>query len=112
MKRYLLALVALCGLSAIGGYTLAGEVRLSWDASPTPGVAYRIYGARQGQPKALLGTVTETTSTRTGVLPGTHCYHVTAYSADGLESEPSNEACKTVAETPVAPLPPVNLRIE
>jgi len=79
---------------------LADSVTLSWDASPTLGVTYRVYanGSRVADTSNLTAIVTATVVTD---------FYVVAVK-NNLESIPSNHVTYTPA--PVAPAPPSNLR--
>jgi uncharacterized repeat protein (TIGR01451 family) len=70
------------------------SVSLAWDPSPdTNVVGYAVYyGSASGAYDSRLDVGTNTLATVAGLLKGlTYFFVVTAYDADGLESEPSNE---------------------
>jgi hypothetical protein len=79
------------------------SVSISWDASPSPNVAYyKVYRATVNKgPYDLVGTnITSTTYVDSTVQPGVAYYYVTTtVSAVGLESAFSNEF-KCVIPTP------------
>lgn len=87
----------------VGVLLSAGQVTLAWDPNGEPEVAgYKLYyGPVSGQYDQVIdvGNVTTTTVTdlQTG---GTYWFVVTAYTADGLESDPSNEINYTPLPTP------------
>lgn len=68
------------------GTTIAAEVA----------VTYNVYqGAKGSTTKAKVGTITSTATTITsGLQPGETCWQVSAI-ANGIESQLSNEACKS-----------------
>jgi len=84
----------------------AQEVRLAWDASPSPGVHYRLYAGTnsvQGLTNALVVVNAETNLTATVEISQAQRWYFVATAVDtasGLESEPSNEV---MVETPAAP---------
>lgn len=103
--RKLLAALLVLPLSAI-----AGTATLNWtapttntDGSPINGaITYRVYGALQGQTKALIGTGTSP-YVHTQVPTGTFCYAVTAV-VTGAESAQTPEVCRVIpAPTPNPP---------
>lgn len=72
----------------------AQTVSLAWDASPdTNVVGYAVYyGTASGAYDSRLDVGTNTSATVTGLARGlTYFFVATAYDADGLESDPSNE---------------------
>lgn len=77
-------------------------------ASP---ITYNIYAARKGEVKNLVVSGATATSTlRTGLVQSNWCWEVTSVVA-GVESDRSNEACKSIA--PVALKPePVTLSVQ
>jgi len=95
MKKLILALLSLLSWSAS-----AANVNLAWDASPTPGVTYRLYanGTAVTDTAGLTATVYVTAQTD---------FYVTAI-LNGLESTPSNHYLYTPPTSP--PAPPTNLR--
>jgi cytoskeletal protein RodZ len=84
----------------------AQEVRLAWDASPSPGVHYRLYAGTnsvQGLTNALVVVNAETNLTATVEISQAQQWYFVATAFDpstGLESEPTNEV---MVETPAAP---------
>lgn len=100
--RSILALV----LIALGAVAQAQETRTAiieftaptvyTDGTPIESpISYRVYQGEKGQPKVLVGTITETqTTVNSGLERGNeYCWHVTAV-VGGEESAPSNEGCK------------------
>jgi hypothetical protein len=96
---------------AIPALSHAGTATLTWvaptqnvDGTPiTAALTYRVFGGVQGQSKSLITTTSAVTYTHTSAPNGvTYCYHVTAV-ANGLESAPSNEACKAIPVPPPSP---------
>jgi hypothetical protein len=96
------------GLTAAGG---TAQVSLSWAAPAGPGAAptdYDLYeGTRPGQmpatPVSGATPLTGTSTTVTGLAPGTRYYfEVTAVNADG-QGAPSDEASATTTGPPGAP---------
>lgn len=88
-----------------------GQVQLAWDASPTPGVTYRLYAYTNATTLTNLSSApvkldakTNLTATVQFLQPGTWRFVATAYSTNGIESVPSNEVIATV------PPPPANAR--
>jgi len=85
---------------------------LSWGAvtTDTSGntltgpVTYRTYVGKDGLAKTVLfDNLTALSAKHSGLTPGVYCYQVTALHA-GLESDRSNEACKTILfSKPAAP---------
>lgn len=58
-------------------------------------LTYNVYQGPRGANKPQVATITATTTTiSTGLQPGETCWQVTVI-ANGKESAPSNEACKT-----------------
>jgi hypothetical protein len=85
-----------------------GTVTTHTDGTPTTGViTYSIYQGAKGAEAAtpvLTGLTATTTTITAGLLPGTTvCWYGTATEAGGLESAPSNEACKTFPTPPAVP---------
>jgi hypothetical protein len=81
------------------------NVTLAWDPSAGTGVAgYRLhYGITSGSYSSVTDVGNTTTATITGLSEGnTYFIVVTAYSAAGLESAPSNEVAFTAALKKVA----------
>jgi len=99
------SICVLCCLLA--GASIAGQVTLAWDPSPTTDIAeYRLhYGPASGVYAQSTNT-TATTVTVTGLADGaTYYFAVTAVGTNQLESDFSNEISHS---TP--PQPPENLR--
>lgn len=102
----------LVGIWGGGNSANAESVVLAWDPSPDEWVVgYAIhYGVQSGVyvNRTEVGNVTN--ALIDGLQPGTQYFFVaTAYTADGLESEPSNEVSYTVPSPPPDPTnePPV-----
>ena len=73
------------------------------DGSPITGaLTYKVYQGTAGQAKAVVGTISTTTSTiTTGLLGGTtYCWQVSALEGGANESALSAEACKTFPPSP------------
>jgi hypothetical protein len=115
MKRVLYMLGALLVLSPLvfvptpeaQGQSLgSGNATLSWfpptsriDGSPLVVADHRIWRDANGeQVWGLVATVSGGIATYVddNLFNGTYCYRVTARDSFGLESDPSNTACKTV----------------
>ena len=104
MKKTILVvlmMIACCVLAA------AADVKLAWDASASANIAgYRLYYGPAS--KAYTASVTTPNLTHTLSLPsGKYYFAVTAYDANGNESDYSNEV-----STIVKPDAPVNLHFE
>ena len=111
MKKSLLAIaLTLAAFSATA--QPVNTAILTWEA-PTYSdpLTYSIYQGLQGQPKVKVGTTSTLGATiSTGLASGTTvCWHVTAV-GNGLESAPSNTACKTFPFQ--APAAPTNLTVK
>ncbi len=82
----------------------AGDVSLAWDPSPSPNVAgYKLYvgnSSRNYGTPVMVGN--QTTYTVTGLLRGTYYFAVTAFDANGNESDYSNEVSTTVGSPSAA----------
>ena len=90
-----------------------GKVTLAWDPSPTASVVgYRIYyGTGSGNYAASVSFGKVTTGIVSNLLSGiTYYFTATAYTASGLESDPSNEINYTVpgGATPIQQIALVN----
>jgi uncharacterized protein YceK len=72
------------------------ETRIQWGTSSA--------GPFNVGQKIVTGTATSTSIAGTGGVPGTRCYVAVAVDVNGLESAPSNVACKTVVAPPRAPV--------
>ena len=110
MKR--LIFTALLVLLATISYSATAN--LSWTASPTPDVTYRVYisDTSGGYTFGTGGIDVVGLSATVPLTDGVSAYMVvTAISAQGLESGPSNEVFRYAYEwTP--PKPPANLVVE
>jgi hypothetical protein len=94
----------LCFLIALGGIAAAsptGTVTLDWIANADDKVVgYNVYYGMVGQAEVKSDFVQETTVTLDGLDVGaTYFFHVTALSAIGLESEPSETITHTIPES-------------
>lgn len=99
-------LIALFTFALISFAAFADNVNLTWDASTTPGVSYRVYQSLGGNPFSVVletGTTTSTTLTITTITR----FYVTAFDVNG-ESVPSNII--TYTPVPLPPAAPTNLR--
>jgi hypothetical protein len=78
--------------------SLAGEVKLLWDPSPSSSIAgYRVYyGTASGVYNAPLDAGKATMCTVSGLPVGAYYFAVTAYDIDGQESNFSNEISATI----------------
>jgi hypothetical protein len=93
----------------IARYSPAQTLSLTWDASPDTTVAgYRVYyGTESGVYPSQVDAGTNTSTIITGLAErGTYYFVVTAYTADGLESLPSNEVSYFVPFLGPATAPP------
>lgn len=99
--------------TALRASATAPSIVLTWSAPTeftdgnaipsTDAVTFNLYGGMQGTALALLQSgLTGTSTTRTNVSGGTHCYALTAV-VSAIESSQSAEACATVTETPASP---------
>lgn len=117
-KNWLIGLLAAIAMF-LGMEAYTDDNTLSWDAptlledgSPLTDLSqYKVYYSKNGAPFALLDTVpaTGTTYLHANRLDGEHCYYVTAVRANGLESVPSNTACKVIDT--ILPGAPSNLTV-
>lgn len=95
MKKLLLSLLFFAGAA-----NAANTATLTWNYTSNDPVndnpTFQIYQGLQGQPKTAGPTTTDKTITITSGLAygNTYCWVVTS-KANGQESLPSNEACKT-----------------
>lgn len=65
--------------------------------SATTALSYRVLQGPKGGAKTAVGTITGTSTTiNTGLQPGETCWQIVVI-ANGVDSAPSNEACKTFA---------------
>ncbi|NGO39580.1 hypothetical protein G4L39_09255, partial [Limisphaera ngatamarikiensis] len=99
VHRFLSLSTLLVGLWVVGYPSRAGEVALAWDPSPDAWVTgYAIhYGTSSGIHPVRVDVGNVTNAIIDGLQPGVTYYFVaTAYTADGLESDPSNEVSYTV----------------
>ncbi|MCS7089586.1 MAG: fibronectin type III domain-containing protein [Verrucomicrobiota bacterium] len=92
-------------------WSVAGTVTLAWDPSPDERVVgYAIYyGTSSGVHPVRIEVGNVTNAVIEGLQPGVTYYFVaTAFTADGLESDPSNEVSYMMEESlPPANAPPV-----
>jgi len=99
-----LLIVAAVSFSTLAQSTNVDTVTLAWNPSPSPGVTgHRLYFSRSTNEWThvkILGIATQTTVALTE--PGRWYFVVTARSAEGLESIPSNMVAYDVAESPDA----------
>ena len=83
------------GFLFFGSQTLtASSVTLAWDPNPSSGIAgYRLYyGTSSGSYSKIVNVGNTTVATVPNLAPGqTYFFVVTAYTAFGLESAPSNQ---------------------
>jgi chitinase len=72
--------------------TFAGRLTLNWDASPDTSVAgYKVYYGPEGGAKQFVNVGNSTRALLTDLTDGAaYEFFVTAYSANGVESDPSN----------------------
>ncbi len=93
--------------------TTSHQVYLSWGASPSAVVGYRVYrGTVSGGPSAPNTTapIPALDFTDTTVVAGTTYYYVvTAIDATGVESVYSNEVAAIIPSAPVTPSAPIGL---
>lgn len=102
MKKVFWLLVACVGL-ALSCRAQAASIGLQWDPSPDVVAGYKIY--QGGLPAATVGA-SETKGTVSNLVAGvSYSFFVTAFDANGVESDPSN----TVQWAPADgnPVPPV-----
>jgi Interferon-alpha/beta receptor, fibronectin type III len=108
-------LIACLFLLAVGAFAQTANTATIEFTAPTKrldnttitgALSYKVYQGIKGQSKALVGTITTTTSTiTTGLLGGTeYCFQVSANEGTGPESALSNEACKVFAVAGVTPV--------
>ena len=78
---------------------MAADVPLAWDASVSENiVGYKVYvGTASKTYGSPIAVGNQTAFTVTGLTPGTYYFAVTAFDADGNESDFSNEVSKTVS---------------
>ena len=99
LRRLVSLLALLVGLAQGPNALDAAEVALAWDPSPDEWVTgYAIhYGTTSGVHPVRVDVGNVTNAVIDGLQPGVTYYFVaTAYTADGLESDPSNEVSYTV----------------
>jgi Divergent InlB B-repeat domain/Fibronectin type III domain len=92
-RRYLAAIASLLIVSP-SLCDAAQSASLSWDASSNPNVAgYKLrYGTTSGNPSQTIDIGKTTTATVSNLNDGTTYYFTaTCYTAEGVESQPSNE---------------------
>jgi len=107
------SLLALALLPLIEPGPRAAQVTLTWDPGPEAEVAgYRVYwGTESGAYRSAIDTGTETDATIPDLEEGeTYYFAVTAYSADGLESDYSNEVVYYAAQTCTYAISPMSGR--
>ncbi len=97
-KPWLWMLAAIVVWLALPIPASAADVKLAWDANTEPDLAgYKVY---YGQSSRTYGVPTDvgnaTSTTVSGLAPGTYYFAVTAYDAAGLESGYSNEVSTTI----------------
>lgn len=74
-----------------------GSLTLTWDAPSADLEGYRIYyGTSPGRYSYVLKTARTTVYTISNLSPDTWCFVITAYNAEGRESDYSNEVCDTI----------------
>ena len=80
----------------------AADISLAWDASISPNVSgYKIYsGTSSGNYGTPLTIGNQTTYTVSGLSTGTYYFAVTAFDADGNESDFSNEVSQIISSGP------------
>ena len=90
--------------------TCTAPTKFTDGTSITSPIAYKFYGALQGQPKTLLTTTAVTSCNHiwTITTTGTYCVEATAI-AMGQESAHTPESCKLVTATQSPPDPPSGL---
>jgi len=97
----LLPIIAATTLLIIARISIAADVSLAWDASITPTViGYKVYvgySSRTYGTPTVIGNVT--TFIVTGLTPGTYYFAVTAFDAEGNESDFSNEVSQVINGT-------------
>lgn len=91
-----------------GGVSHAGQVKLAWQASPTPNVTYALYATTNtASPPVRITTGTNLVASLD--LPaGRWGFWATAVDDNGLESLPSNTVVHDVPVLIVLPTPPVS----
>jgi hypothetical protein len=87
----------LCGFSS----SFAADISLAWDASVTPTVVgYKVYLGNASHTYGTPITIgNQTTCIVTGLANGTYYFAVTAFDADGNESDFSNEVSQVIGST-------------
>jgi predicted phage tail protein len=94
LKRFAVFCCSLLYCTAL----LAADVSLAWDASVTPTVTgYKVYvgtASRTYGTPTTIGNVT--THTVTGLIAGTYYFAVSAFDAQGNESDYSNEVSQVI----------------
>ena len=105
-------LQAFCVVALSFSSTLfAQQVDLAWDPSPDSTViGYRIhYGPSSGTYPSVIDVGNNTSATVSNLPTDTTYFVVTAYDADALESDPSNEVSFTPSQPPPNQSPTVSL---
>ncbi len=102
---YLLLLVSLCLCSS----AMAADVSLAWDPSPSENISgYKLYvGNASGNYGTTIRIGNQTTYKVTDLATGTWYFTVTAFNADGNESDFSNEVSHTIGQANQDTTPPV-----
>ena len=100
-RRYRYSLPALLILICSFNQAMAADVSLAWDPSVSPNISgYKVY---VGNASRIYGTPitigNQTTYTVTGLSNGTYYFAVTAFDADGNESDFSNEVSQTIGSS-------------
>lgn len=104
MKRFFLASISFSIISILGAAAQGAEVTFAWDPNDEPDLAgYNVYVNQvgPGPPYYQLDTVSlaeiepdNPLYTATELKEGSHyCFVLTAYDADGFESDFSNDVC-------------------
>jgi hypothetical protein len=85
--------------------SLAADVTLAWDAKTEYGLAgYKLYyGTGSRTYSTTINVGNQTTSTVTGLGPGTYFFAVTAYYISGSETTYSNEVSTTISSSDTTP---------
>jgi hypothetical protein len=100
------ALLAFFGLFALSKVYAQGDIRLAGNpvvdmenGAPLPGSVTYVFEKQDGAGWIQVATASVPAFTHTGQPPGEHCYQMRA-SVNGVTSDPSNTACKTVLPEP------------
>ena len=95
--------------------SLAADVTLTWDAKTDYGLAgYKLYyGTGSRTYSTTINVGNQTTSTVTGLGPGTYFFAVTAYYTSGSETTYSNEVSTTISSPSTTPIAaPLNVTVQ